>query len=134
MLLFFSCKKEGAQKAPPSPSGEKYIIQFNAGGFSQQITDINNPSGRGATRQGDSLKAHVKYLYYFLFGENSTMELKRIVQDSSDPNFGIISDTVAAGKYRIALAGTNQVSRWTSSITSECRIYYAGRGRLRQNL
>jgi hypothetical protein len=104
MLLFlFSCKREHSASTT-TPHGKKYPVTFNVANFLSHQT--NFAIKHGANHLADTVDASASgadVLYYFVYDQFGAYAHNfLIMQDSTNANFGIITDSLPAGNYEIA--------------------------------
>jgi hypothetical protein len=100
-----SCKKE--HSAPSAKheenSAEKYPVSFAVAPFDVQTGTL---SVQSAAKKTSALKDNFKYLYYYVTKQSDSLKIiKTIKQKSTDANFGMVTDTLRAGKYNIFIIG-----------------------------
>lgn len=112
-LLLLACKRQhSADPAPATTSGvKKYAVNLDvSSGFTQQILSVNNQQRVLAVRSNavaGSSTAYPTHLSYFVYDSNYNL-VDQVVQDSTNTNFGIIKDSLAAGTYKVVIvAGQN---------------------------
>jgi hypothetical protein len=101
-LLLFSCKKE--HSAAIKPVQKTYQVNFTVSGSGQQLT------GSTGKQQVNSLKTdaqisiagYMDILYYYVLNSSGTV-VHILQQDSTQTNFGTISDNLPAGSYTIIM-------------------------------
>lgn len=106
-LLFAACKKDG--KAPVKPNtdddGKKYEVNFNIGidadeqnlQRSSKIKKLNNTAA--------NLADMATFLAYYVFNSDDKL-VTSLIQTSSTPNFGKITDGFTAGTYTVVVVAT----------------------------
>jgi hypothetical protein len=110
-IIFFSCKKENAgtvENDNPASSKTLYPVEFN-----YSLPKATGTTSKTATNSlsTSALKDQIKYLRYFVISgpaDNSIDELRPIkqkTQKSTDPNFGIITDSLPTGQYVFCFVG-----------------------------
>ncbi|PUZ22587.1 hypothetical protein DCC81_19310 [Chitinophaga parva] len=104
LLTAISCSKQGNTKpgVPGSPDsgGKKYAVKFNVGGdFTSEISKLRQQNANGRTNADTTV-----YTLYYFIGYGSQ---PRIIQKSTDPNFGVIVDSLPGGDYEAAVFVTN---------------------------
>ncbi|MFA6087089.1 hypothetical protein [Mucilaginibacter sp.] len=105
-IIFFSCKKENADKIVtdnPTLSKTLYPVVFNFSVLQTNGVKTNSLSTL-------ALKDQIKYLHYFVFSGpfepiNELKPFKQKTQKSTDQNFGNITDSLPAGQYSIFFVG-----------------------------
>jgi hypothetical protein len=110
-IIFLSCKKENASNSVnnnPALSKTLYPVSFNLSAF--ETTEINKSKTVTNSISTMALKDQIKYLHYAVFSApsspgNELVLFKQIVQNSTQPSFGTILDSLPAGKYSIFFVG-----------------------------
>ena len=100
-----SCKKENRIPSAKHEenSAEKYAVSFAVAPFDVQTGTL---SVQSAAKKTSALKDNFKYLYYYVTKQSDSLNvIKTIKQQSTDPNFGRVTDTLPAGKYNIFIIG-----------------------------
>lgn len=100
LLCFSSCKKSGSN---PSVDSDLHSLNLTLDGFGQIITDARN--GGFTTSESVSLKDHVHFLNYFIYGQDGNL-IHSLKQTDADPDFGKIKDQVPSGTYSVVLTGS----------------------------
>lgn len=107
--IFCACQKEDTPQAPaPAPSATltKKAVEFNVGGFVQNVGDFRTVPGGSKTRRDSLLATKISFLFYFAY-DSLGNEVRMIYQNVSDANdFGVIKDSLAPGSYTIVFMGT----------------------------
>lgn len=109
-ILFFSAcsKKANNNEGQPDPidNSKKYAVQFNITSFSQEIGNFDGRKAGGTAKtSADSLRQYVNYLLYNVYDATAS-RIKTIYQTSSDSTFGVIRDSLPAGKYVISITAS----------------------------
>ncbi|WPV66117.1 hypothetical protein [Chitinophaga sp. LS1] len=101
----FSCKKDNPATQPPTPENKaRYPVSFNVSDFTQTVSDLKKSGDINA--KDDSLVYKLNYLYIIVY-DSAGNWLKEIIQQAwVTPNFGVYGDTLAAGNYKIMVAGS----------------------------
>jgi hypothetical protein len=105
-LFFVCCRKESGDDGN-NPGEKKYPVQLDVSGFTSEMEDFNGRmAGQGAVLR-DSLDEYVHYLHYFVYKDNDFKTfVKQIDQRAGDTNFGLILDSLTAGRYIITLVAS----------------------------
>jgi len=114
-LAVVSCKKDNQ----PDTGGEgkpKYAVQFDfneftftEGGFGDRIiVDGDSPLAK------DTLKKYANYLVYLVWDVNGAT-VRDIRQNSNNPDFGLIRDSLPMGRYTVAVLATKDPVEITSN-------------------
>ncbi|WP_295792246.1 FimB/Mfa2 family fimbrial subunit [Mucilaginibacter sp.] len=101
-VIFFSCKKD--HNKTPVRDTKTYNVNLNIDGATSEVTNSSGGKIHVNGLQPDSvpISSYLKMLYYHIFDSNGT-EINHIVQDSTAANFGVISDNLPAGTYRVII-------------------------------
>lgn len=104
LLTAVSCSKQGNTKPgvpdDPNAGGKKYAVKFNVGGdFTSEISKLRQQTANGRTNADTTV-----YTLYYFIGYGSQ---PRIIQKSTDPDFGVIVDSLPGGDYQAAVFVTN---------------------------
>lgn len=102
ILFCTGCKKD-AHNPDVIDTGKKYAISFNVSDFKQEFQNFDGRKGKVQARE--NLSEYIQHLYYVVFTQNHTF-VKKIEQDSSEADFGMIKDSLPAGTYSISLLGS----------------------------
>jgi hypothetical protein len=113
-IILLSCKKENAgtianNNPALSKSETLYPIEFNYSLF--EVTGNKRSNTATNSLSTSALKDQIKYLRYFVISgpaDNPIDELRPIkqkTQKSTDPNFGIITDSLPTGQYVFCFVG-----------------------------
>lgn len=110
IILFFSAcsKKANNDEGQPDPvnNSKKYPVQINVTSFSQETGSFDGrKAGVTARTSADSLRQYVNYLLYNVY-DTTALRIKTIYQTSSDSTFGVIRDSLPAGKYVISITAS----------------------------
>lgn len=105
-LAVVSCKKD-SQPDKGEEAKPKYAVQFDfneftftEGGFGDRIiVDGDSPLAK------DTLKKYANYLIYFVWDVDGN-QVRKIRQNSSNPDFGLIKDSLPMGRYTVAVVAT----------------------------
>jgi hypothetical protein len=116
-LLLFSCKKEhSGGNGTGNPVSKTYKVNFNVSGFSQStITTGINKTGVNSLKANSTTTTapNMDFIYYYVF-DSGGKQLHFATQDSTESNFGTISDVLPAGTYTIIIgAGKKGFSTFT---------------------
>jgi hypothetical protein len=119
-----SCKKEHSVPSAKHEenSAEKYPVSFAVAPFDVQTGTL---SVQSAAKKTSTLKDNFKYLYYYVTKQSDSLHvIKTIKQQSTDPDFGRVIDTLAAGKYNIFIVGAARPD--VDVFTGTHEFYYPG--------
>ncbi|NCD72256.1 hypothetical protein [Mucilaginibacter agri] len=110
VLALASCKKDNTMvvKNQPDPTVAvtKYPVSFSASAFSSQTSAFGTKAVT-AVKQTQALKDVIKVLSYYVTSVDSPgIIIKKVVQKSTDANFGTIRDTLPNGNYRVVFLGS----------------------------
>ncbi|SDP25973.1 hypothetical protein SAMN05428975_0899 [Mucilaginibacter sp. OK268] len=100
-VTLLSCKKDNHTKT--NPTGKFYPVSFSLSGFTSTIDPINQNSKIKVNTVDPSASTVVK-LIYKLFDSNNSVK-KTLIINKGAPNFGTITDSLAAGTYTAAFVG-----------------------------
>lgn len=107
--IFCACQKENIPQTPaPAPSAilAKKAVEFNVGGFVQNIGDFRTVPGSSINQRDSLLATQISFLFYFAY-DSLGNEVRMIYQNVLDANdFGVIKDSLAPGNYTIVFMGT----------------------------
>jgi hypothetical protein len=126
-LLFFSCKKN--HSASTGPSGKKYPVTFNVTNF---ITSHGGFAIRhGANNLSDTVSvasSGADLLYYLVYDQfGKTVHNFPTVQDSTNANFGTVTDSLPAGSYQVVfVAGKKGLQVTGAGQTASAIFGYGG--------
>ncbi len=109
-LFLFSCKKNDQSPAPEPPT-EKIPVKFTVADFNQKVTDLDarKAPGNNPDNLRDSLYPGIDFLYYKAYAATGTYQLyseKTQILQTNNVDFGIITDSLPAGKYIVVLVGS----------------------------
>jgi len=102
-VFLFGCKKD--HTSPGTTAQKKYPVTFNMTDFTQTISSV---SGK---QQVNSLKvdsatanvaAYTTVLHLTIFDANGNV-VKKLEQNSNVANYGVVSDSLAAGTYTVTV-------------------------------
>jgi hypothetical protein len=104
-LALASCRKNNNSK--PVKVDElnflKYPVSFGVAPFEVQTGTLSTQS---LGKKTQALKDNFKYLYYYVAKQSDSINIiKTIKQKSTDVDFGMVNDTLPAGKYNIFIIG-----------------------------
>jgi hypothetical protein len=127
-----SCKKDSSHNEGGSTPGKKYAVNFSVSGFTQTITggDSSSLATKGTHNalaigpRNLSLASSASILYYYVYNSSGAL-VSSLTQLSSNPNFGTIQDTLAAGTYTVVMAAgqTHFVSDQTNQYSTATLTY-----------
>ncbi|OQP46853.1 hypothetical protein A4H97_04840 [Niastella yeongjuensis] len=110
--VLFACKKNTAPNESPA-SESKIPVNFSLTNFLVSQEDM---SANGRVQADPSLSGFKKIFYMAFKSDGSPYNY--IVQDSTDINFGNISDSLFPGTYTVALGAWNRKGLYNSNITT----------------
>lgn len=104
-LAVVSCKKDN-QPDKGEESKSKYAVQFNFNEFTISEGDFGGRKIEGNPQAAkDTLKKYAGYLYYLVYDVNGQL-IRKILQNASNPEFGLIKDSLPQGRYTAAVLAT----------------------------
>jgi hypothetical protein len=104
-LAIVSCKKDN-QPDKGEESKPKYAVQFNFNEFTLSEGDFGGRKIEGNTQTAkDTLSKYVGYLYYLVYDSNEQL-IRKILQNASNPGFGLIKDSLPQGTYTVCVLAT----------------------------
>jgi hypothetical protein len=103
-MVLFSCKKE--HTASTNPSAKKYKVTFNVSNFTavQNSFAVRHAGSNLASDTITNLSGYLDVLYYEVYDNNGIAVQAPMMQDSTMSNMGMITDSLPAGNYAIAVA------------------------------
>jgi hypothetical protein len=117
IIAVCSCKKESApgkqNHVDPGQHVKSYAVGFNLSGFTKETKGIS----AGKLQTNAVLKDVIKYLSYYVYNgsKDSLKSVKSIKQQSTDSNFGVITDSLAAGHYTIFFVGSTSADYYITN-------------------
>lgn len=111
--MLFACKKETNIDQSTPASDSKVPVKFSVENFLISQHDI---SENGRVETDTSLSRFYKVFYMAFTSDGNTASY--IEQDSTDNNFGVISDSLAPGTYTVVLGAWNRMNIYNSYITT----------------
>ena len=114
--VLFACKKDtNSSESPESPSSQSKVpVKFNLESFMVSQQDM---SENGRVETDPSLSKFYK-VFYMAFKSDGT-PVSYIEQDSTNTNFGIISDSLLPGTYTVAIGAHNRLGNYATYITAK---------------
>ncbi|HZX58055.1 MAG TPA: FimB/Mfa2 family fimbrial subunit, partial [Mucilaginibacter sp.] len=101
VLFFYSCKKD--HSAGTAPSSKTYPVNFTVSGASQITGSTGKLQINGLkTDAQTSLAGYMDILYYYVLDANGNV-VHALREDSTQTNFGTISDQLPAGTYTVVM-------------------------------
>ncbi|HZX58676.1 MAG TPA: hypothetical protein VFE54_08120 [Mucilaginibacter sp.] len=124
-FILVSCKKEHGLSL--KTQAKKHAVTFNVSNFKQNhgAFALRTKGGHLASDTLANLAGYIDVLYYVVQDSNNTV-IKTIVQDSTMANLGVITDSLAAGNYSIAMVAGKQglhISTVTGIYDSPLSVY-----------
>ncbi|GAA4911634.1 hypothetical protein [Mucilaginibacter defluvii] len=106
ILLFASCKKDSKSPSKPDSDtdGKKYEVNFNIGIDADEQNLQSSSKSKKITSNAD-LSTMATFLAYYVFNSDDKL-VTSLIQTSTTPNFGKITDGFAAGTYTVVLVAT----------------------------
>ncbi|SHM17727.1 FimB/Mfa2 family fimbrial subunit [Mucilaginibacter sp. OK098] len=101
-MFLFSCKKDHSGSTD-KPAQKLYQVNLNLSGFTETISNSIKSKPQVNGLRTDAVTNYLKVLYYFVFDPNGQV-LHSLVQDSTNANFGNISDNLPSGTYTVVIA------------------------------
>ncbi|MXV52848.1 hypothetical protein GS399_17890 [Pedobacter sp. HMF7647] len=112
-MIAAACKKDSGKlenKPDETATVKKFPVSFKLSGFTSDVGTFPAQGVRKGQTVSD-LSDDIKYLYCYVSKDNDSLKLFNMVKQSysSDPdNFGLLLDTLPAGKYQVYLIGSNR--------------------------
>ncbi|HTD98291.1 MAG TPA: hypothetical protein VK668_03360 [Mucilaginibacter sp.] len=126
-LLLFSCKKD--HKNTPDPASKTHKVNFTVSGSSEITSSTGKIQVNSLkTNAQTSIVGYMDLLYYYVFQADGTTLVHALKQDSTQTNFGNISDNLPAGTYTIMIVtGKKGLVLTTAQVLgfNEELIYYS---------
>lgn len=111
-----SCKKDHNKT---NPTGKLYPVSFNLSGFTQTISAANQ-NNKTKVNAVDPSASNVVKLIYKLYDSNNTLQ-KTLAFKKGAPNFGTITDNLAAGTYSAVFLGLTDSTNYLDNVS---QFYY----------
>ncbi|NCD72257.1 FimB/Mfa2 family fimbrial subunit [Mucilaginibacter agri] len=111
-VALISCKKDNSMvvKDKPSPpvAVTKYPVSFSTS-FSANSKPLGLKAINGVKKTQGTLKDYINFLKYYVTRIDSPgIIIKTVIQKSTDPDFGVIRDTLPKGNYRVVFLGETE--------------------------
>jgi hypothetical protein len=113
VVLLFACKKENGTEQRPTTPQTQFPVRFDIGGFNIGFEDLRK-AGNESAGKDSSISNYIGFISYsvYLYSPGGDEHLvKRIFQNASNPNFGVITDSLPSGQYTIAVVGSKDSVR-----------------------